>query len=55
MTNSIDKTQKLQNNKDWLFDKYITEQWTVRDISQALHISYKLVLLKIKEYGLDKV
>jgi hypothetical protein len=55
MTNPIDKTAKLQNNKDWFFDKYITEQWTVKDISEALNISYKLVLMKIEEYGFNKL
>jgi hypothetical protein len=52
MENTIDKTTKLQNDYDFMYDAYVVKQMKPREIAALLNISIKLVDLKIREHGL---
>jgi hypothetical protein len=43
---------KLYENKDWMKDKWIKENWRVKDIANALHISSKLVIIWLNRHGI---
>jgi uncharacterized protein Smg (DUF494 family) len=48
----VDKDAKLHNNRDWMFNSYITMGMSVEEISNTLNISKKLVLIRLQEFGL---
>jgi Mn-dependent DtxR family transcriptional regulator len=47
-----DRDANLHNNYDWMHNAYVVEEKEVSEISKELHISPKLVLIKLKEHGL---
>lgn len=47
-----DKDANLHNNYDWMHNAYVVEEKEVGQIANELHISSKLVLIKLKEHGL---
>jgi hypothetical protein len=47
-----DKDAKLHNNYDWMHNAFVVEKKEVSEISRELHISPKLVIIKLKEHGL---
>jgi hypothetical protein len=49
---TIDKTKKLQNDYDFMYDAYVVKKLQPKQIAAMLNISTKLVDLKIREHGL---
>lgn len=47
-----DKDANLHNNYDWMHTAFIVDQKEVGEIANELHISTKLVIIKLKELGL---
>ena len=41
---------KLHENKEWMKDKWIKQNWRAKDIANALHISVKLVHIWLKKH-----
>jgi hypothetical protein len=52
MENTVDKTTKLQNDYDFMYDAYVVKKMRPKDIANMLNISEKLVDIKIREHGL---
>lgn len=52
MKNIIDKSAKLQNSYDAMYDLAINKKMSDQEISNLLYISKKLVAIKIKEHGI---
>lgn len=48
----IDREAKLHNNKAWMTDAWINKKLSAGEISELLHISVKLVHLKLREFKL---
>ena len=48
----METLEKLHNNYDWMHNAYVVEKKTSKQIANELHISVKLVDLKIREHGL---
>lgn len=44
--------EALYKNKDWLTTKYSQEKLSAKQIGNICHISYKLVNVYLREYGL---
>ena len=47
-----DKDANLHNDYAWMHNAYVIEEKEVGEIANELHISSKLVLIKLKELGL---
>lgn len=43
---------KLHNSRDWMTNAFVVQGKEVGEISKELRISVKLVILKLKEFGL---
>jgi hypothetical protein len=48
----INKDAKLQNDKEWMTDAWINKKLSAGEISNLLHISVKLVHIKLREFDL---
>jgi hypothetical protein len=49
---TIDRETKPHNNYDVMHDLYVVKKMKAKEIADLLHISTKLVDLKIREHGL---
>lgn len=47
-----DKDSNLHNNYEWMHQAYVVDEKEVGEIANELHISSKLVLIKLRELGL---
>ena len=52
MENIIDRTTKPHNDYDFMYDLVVTKMLSNSEIANQLHISQKLVEIKIKEHGI---
>jgi hypothetical protein len=50
----IDLSTKPQNNYEIMYDLYVTKRMSIREIGSLLHISTKLVNIKIEEFDLKR-
>lgn len=42
---------KLYKDRDWLYEQYVVQERSARDLAKELHISYKLVQIYAESFG----
>lgn len=54
MENIIDRTTKPHNDYNFMYDLAVTKMLPNNEIANLLHISQKLVAIKLKEHGINR-